>query len=306
MRFNKLDLNLLVALDTLFTIRNVSRAADHLNMSQSALSSALARLREYFDDELLVPVGRRMDLTPKAEMLREAVRDVLVRIEATITAPPDFDAARSDREFRIFVSDFTMAVLTPYLVALARESAPNVRFQFLQQRDEPRRALEQGDADLLVVPQDYCSAAHPLETLFEEQFTCVVWEGSVHAREGLTMAQYLAAGHVVMRPGDVAQQSFEASSMDSTGIERRVDVSTYSFLAAPFQVLGTDRITTVHGRLARQLSHGLPIRILPAPFPVRPMAQAMQWHKYRSMDPGMIWLRGMLHEAVLRMDAHLQ
>jgi DNA-binding transcriptional LysR family regulator len=290
MRFNKLDLNLLVALDTLFTIRNVSRAADHLNMSQSALSSALARLREYFDDELLVPVGRRMDLTPKAEMLREAVRDVLVRIETTITAPPDF----------------TMAVLTPYLVALARERAPNVRFQFLQQRDEPRRALEQGDADLLVVPQDYCSAAHPLETLFEEQFTCVVWEGSVHAREGLTMAQYLAAGHVVMRPGDVAQQSFEASSMDSTGIERRVDVSTYSFLAAPFQVLGTDRITTVHGRLARQLSHGLPIRILPAPFPVRPMAQAMQWHKYRSMDPGMIWLRGMLHEAVLRMDAHLQ
>jgi DNA-binding transcriptional LysR family regulator len=88
MRFNKLDLNLLVALDALFRLRSVSRAAEQLHMSQSALSSSLARLREYFDDELLVQVGRQMELTPRAEVLREAVRDVLVRVDTTITAMP--------------------------------------------------------------------------------------------------------------------------------------------------------------------------------------------------------------------------
>jgi DNA-binding transcriptional LysR family regulator len=304
MRFNKLDLNLLVALDSLFKIRSVSRAADHLNMSQSALSSALARLREYFDDELLVQVGRQMELTPRAELLREAVRDVLVRVDTTITASPHFDPARSDREFRIFVSDFSMAVLTPHLLELAQQQAPGVRFQLLPHSRSPRRSLEQGEADLLLIPQDYCSEAHPTELLFDEDFCCVVWNRSVHARAGLTLDQYVAAGHVVMQP-PATGQSFEALEMERTGIVRRVEVTTYSFLAAPFQVVGTDRITTVHRRLARHLGRFLPISVLPSPVPVKPMGQAMQWHKYRSQDPGMIWLRELLHEAVNRMDSTL-
>ncbi|MBX9850012.1 MAG: LysR family transcriptional regulator [Rhodocyclaceae bacterium] len=304
MRFNKLDLNLLVALDSLFTIRSVSRAAEHLNMSQSALSSALSRLRDYFDDELLVQVGRQMELTPRAEMLREAVRDVLVRVDTTITSIPHFDAARADREFRIFVSDFTLAVLTPYLMELAQQKAPGVRFQLLPQSREPRRSLEQGEADLLIIPKDYCSSAHPYESLFDENFCCVVWNQSSHVTQGLALDQYAAAGHVATQPPGVGQ-SIESLYMESTGMVRRVEVTSYSFLGAPFQVVGTDRVTTVHARLARLLSRSLPITILPAPVPIRLMGQVMQWHKYRSQDPGMLWLRELLHEAVTRMDADL-
>ncbi len=97
MRFNKLDLNLLVALDVLLVERNVSRSADRLHVTQSAVSNALARLRDYFDDEILVPVGRRMELTPRAELLKEAVRDILVRIESSVTAKPLFEPRTSDR-----------------------------------------------------------------------------------------------------------------------------------------------------------------------------------------------------------------
>lgn len=304
MRFNKLDLNLLVALDALFSMRSVSRAAEHLHMSQSALSSALGRLREYFDDELLVQVGRQMELTPRAEMLREPVRDVLVRVDTTITATPYFDATLSDREFRIFVSDFSMAVLMPHMLELAQQQGASVRFQLLPQQRHPQRALEQGDADLLVIPQDFCSPAHPTEPLFDEGFCCVVWDQSSHARNGLSRDQYIAAGHVVMQP-PATGQSLETLSMERTGIARRVEVTSYSFLAAPFLVVGTDRVATVHRRLARRVSAGLPIAILPMPVPIDGMAQAMQWHKYRSLDPGMMWLRGLLHEAVLRMDADL-
>ena len=99
MRFNKLDLNLLVALDALLTEQSISRAAEKIHLSQSAMSNALARLREYFDDELLIQVGRRMEPTPRAEVLRDAVNDVLRRIEGSIAAQPAFVAAESTREF---------------------------------------------------------------------------------------------------------------------------------------------------------------------------------------------------------------
>lgn len=303
MRFHKLDLNLLVALDAMFTLRSISRAAERLHMSQSALSSSLARLREYFDDELLVQVGRQMELTPRAEVLKEAVRDVLVRINSTITTTPQFDPTQSDREFRIFVSDFSMAVLVPHLLALAQEQASTVRFHLLPQTRQPRRALEQGDADLLLIPHDYCSPDHPTEPLFEEQFCCLVWQGSRYARDGeMTLDAYKTAGHVVMQPPGM-DRTFEYLFMEESGIARRVEVTSFSFLAAPYLLVGTERVATVHRRLARVVSCGLPLALLPLPMPMKHMEQDMQWHKYRTQDPGLVWLRELLHQAVLRMDA---
>ena len=111
MRFNKLDLNLLVALDHLLNLRSVSEAAARMNMTQPAMSNALLRLREYFDDDLLVKIGRRMELTPRAESLKDAVRDVLVRVEWTIATTADFNPAQSDRQFNVLVSDYTLATL---------------------------------------------------------------------------------------------------------------------------------------------------------------------------------------------------
>lgn len=303
MRFNKLDLNLLVALDAMFTLRGISRAAEQLHMSQSALSSSLARLRDYFDDELLVQVGRQMELTPRAEVLKEAVRDLLVRINTTITATPHFDPTQSDREFRIFVSDFSMAVLVPHLLALAHEQSSTVRFHLLPQTRQPRRALEQGDADLLLIPHDYCSPDHPSEPLFEEQFCCVVWQGSRYAREGkITLGAYKAAGHVVMQPPGI-DRTFEYMFMEETGIARRVEVTSFSFLAAPYLLVGTERVATLQRRLGGVVSCGLPLALLPMPMPMKCMEQVMQWHKYRTKDPGLVWLRALLHQAVLRMDA---
>ena len=113
MRFNKLDLNLLVALDHLLNLRSVSGAAARMNMTQSAMSNALLRLREYFGDDLLVKIGRRMELTPRGEALKDAVRDVLVRVEWTIATTADFDPAQSDRQFNVLVSDYTLATLVP-------------------------------------------------------------------------------------------------------------------------------------------------------------------------------------------------
>lgn len=297
MRFNKLDLNLLVALDALLDTRNITRAAERLHLSQSAMSNALGRLRDYFDDELLVQVGRKMELTPRSATLQDAVRDVLLRVDTSIAAQPDFDCSKADREFTLFVSDYSMAMLIPHALRLASQQRSTVRFRLLPQVSTPSRSLERGEADMLVIPKPYCSAEHSTETLFVEDFVCVVWNQSALARSGLTFERYAQAGHASMQPTDNAQPAFETWFMQRFGLIRRVEVTCYSFASLPFLVVGTELVATVHTRLARQLMRSLPITLLPLPLPMEPLDQSMQWHKYRTADPAMVWLRQLVREA---------
>lgn len=303
MRFNKLDLNLLVALDALLVEASISRAAERLHMSQSAMSNALGRLRDYFGDELLVQVGRRMELTPRAQVLRDAVHDVLRRVDSSIAARPEFVPASSDREFRISVSDFTLATLVPHVLARAHAQGPAIRFALLPQVQEPTRSLDRGEVDLLVMPQDYCAADHPSEELFKEQFLCVLWRDSRLAQRELTMDRYLAAGHVVMVPPGLNSSSLEAWMLKRHGLPRRVDITSFSFASAPTLVIGTERIATVHRRLAKQAARHLPIVLREVPVSLGEMSQVMQWHRYRTRDPGVEWLRQVFHDAVRDMDA---
>ncbi|WP_284615100.1 LysR family transcriptional regulator [Aquabacterium humicola] len=301
MRFNRLDLNLLVALDALLTERSITRAAERLKLTPSAVSSALARLREYFDDELLVQVGRKMESTPRAEGLHEAVRDVLVRIDSTIAMQPQFDPANTDRTFRIFLSDYSQLVFAPHMLALAAEQHCSARFEFLPQVTNPQRSLERAEADLLIIPRGFLSPDHPEEVLYEEEFVCVVWRDGPLADGELSFERYLAAGHVVMQPAGAVGESFEAWFLKRYGVSRRVAVTTYGFAAMPALVCGTAYVATVHARLARAFVKAWPVAIKAPPLPIERMQQAVQWHKYRTQDPGLVWLRNLLRAAVQRM-----
>lgn len=301
MRFNKLDLNLLVALDALLSERSISRAAERMNLSQSAMSNALARLREYFDDELLVQVGRQMDPTPRAEGLADAVRDVLVRVEATISTQPAFVPAESTRVFRLLVSDYTLSTLIPHLLARVYNDAPDIRIDLRPQVAHPERALERADADMLIVPKEYCSPAHPAEVLLEEDFCCVLWKDSALARGSLTREAYLDAGHIVVLPGQ-GQPAVEDRFIKRLGVSRRVEVTTFSFAASASMVVGTQRIATMHRRLAQQAQRCEPIVIHDVPLPIPTMQQTVQWHTHRSSDAGLRWLREILQQSVAAMD----
>jgi LysR family transcriptional regulator, nod-box dependent transcriptional activator len=298
MRFEKLDLNLLVALDALVTLRNISRAAEQLHLTQSALSASLARLREFFEDDLLVPVGRRMELTPRAEALREPVRDVLVRVRAVIATRPEFDAAASERVFTLLASDYSLETLIPPLVAKSASLGGLVGFRVLPLAMPPARALESGEADMLLIPEAFSSEEHPFEVLVEEELVCIVWEDSEIARKGLSVEAYRAAGHVVMQPAPSAQaRAFESTVLEQAGIHRRVAVATYSFASMPSLVVQTEFVATLQRRLAERMAGRLPVAILPSPIELPPMPLVMQWHTYRSGDPAIAWLRTMLRAA---------
>lgn len=302
MRFNRLDLNLLIALDALLTERSITRAAERLNLTPSAVSSALARLRDYFDDELLVQVGRKMEPTPRAEGLHDAVRDVLVRIDSTIAAQPAFDPAATDRTFRIFMSDYTQMVLMPHVLTLAAQQRCSARFELLPQVANPQRNLERGEADLLVIPRGFLSPEHPDEVLYDEGFECVLWRDSALAQGEFGFDRYTAAAHVVMQPAGTTGETFEGWFIRRYGISRRVTVKTYGFAMLPALVVGTEYVATVHARLARAFAACWPLALRELPFPAEPMQQSMQWHKYRTQDPGLVWLRELMHRAVRRMD----
>ena len=117
----------------------------------------------------------------------------------------------------------------------------------------------------------------------------------------MTLGAYQSAGHVVMQPPGAAP-SFESAAMQRQGVTRRVEVATFSFVGALSLVVGTQRIATVHRRLALYAQRFLPVTVLDVPVALTKMEQAMQWHKYRTNDPGLVWLRGLLLRAVVDMD----
>lgn len=302
MRFNKLDLNLLVALDALLSVKNISRAAERVHLSQSAMSNALSRLREYFGDDLLVQVGRNMELTARAEGMVDAVRDILVRIEATVEAKPQFEPGASTRTFKLLISDYSLVTLMPKVSALVYAEAPGVRLEFVPQVTNPQRLLERGEADVLVIPREYCSSEHPSEVLFHETYCAVIWSESALARGELTEQRYRDAGHVVIQPGD-GRPALDDWLVQKGGIARRVDVRTFTFTSPAYLVPETNRIATIHRRLAHQAVKELPVVIREIPFPMPTMEQVMQWHTHRTTDPGMIWLRDLLKRAATKLEA---
>ncbi len=295
MRVNQLNLNLLVALDVLLEEQSITRAAERLHMTQSAASGVLARLRDYFQDELLVQVGRKMVPTPYARELAEPVRQILVQIRSTITPRPSNDPAVSKRLFRLVASDYLITVMLAEFISQLQEEAPGVTFELLQPNDQANDQLLNGEVDLLIAPEDYALAGHPTEELFEEHYVCVVWEDNKRVGDTLTAEAYQELGHVsVGFQGRRRQISFDEILMNRFGISRRLEVLTHDFNTLPQLLIGTDRVATMHGRLAEYYARHLPLRLLPTPVALPPMREIMCWHRSMDGEPMHRWLRDRL------------
>ena len=304
MDFSGLDLNLLVALDVLFAEKSVSRAGERLHLSQSATSGALARLRGAFHDPLLVPVGRKMTLTPLAETLVEPVRDFLVKAEAILHSTPAFEPAKSERRFRMMMSDYVETVLMTEALPRLQRLAPGVTVEVISNRESDFDAVARGEVDLTIAPGKYLSATHPTEPLFSDAFTCLAWSGNRHVGRGLSLETYLRLGHVVVRFGKEGQiPTFDDWFVERYGHNRRIEVITTAFNLVPQLLIGTSRIATLHLRLAKFYQRYLPLKLIAPPVEIPPLEELMQWHKSRDRDPGTVWLRSLLKDAIGCWDA---
>lgn len=294
MNLHRLDLNLLVALDALLTERSITRAADRLHLSPSATSGALARLREYFDDELLTRIGRRMVTTPLGESLQVAVRDCLLNVQAMVEIRPHFDPATSRRNFRLMMSDYVSTVVMPHVLQRLARDAPGVTIELLANDEEPWESLNQGEIDFLVLPKNFVRADHPAQTLFEDEYVCVYWSGNTLIGDTITLEQCLSVGHVVTRLGSQRPPTIDAWFFQRFGHERRVDVIATTFGSVPHMLVGTNRLSIMHRRLAAVYREMMPLKILPVPIEMPRLVEMIQWHKYRDRDPARVWMTQVL------------
>jgi DNA-binding transcriptional LysR family regulator len=306
MHFHNLDLNLLVALDTLLEERNVSRAAERLHLTQSATSSALGRLREFFNDDLLVPVGRRMEPTALALTLGPAVRNILQQIRVTIETRPSFDPSTAQRCFRIMTSDFLTEVLLAEVVRHLATVAPGIQVQIFPSGESSLALFLRGEIDLIIAPDRNMLREHPHTLLFEETFSCVVWSGNTLVGDSLTLEQYLSLSHIAVQFGQNQLTHLEAwmaeQRANGRAFERRIEVIAPSFGVVPHLVLGTQRVATMHTRHARLYQKLMPLRLIPLPPGFPTMREMLQWPRHLDSDPAMRWLIDLLRQRAAMTD----
>lgn len=297
MRFKGLDLNLLVALDVLLTEKNVSRAADKLFLSQSATSGALARLREYFSDELLIQVGRKMVLTPRALALAGKVRAALVQIDGTIIQAPEFDPATVVRTIRIVASDFITIAVMKDAIRRIGALAPGLTIVIEPPADSPSELIERGEVDILAMPEVFLSPNHPSERFFTDGYVAVCWAGSDAYGETITTDEFYAARHatVMFRSH---QPSYETWFLKNRGLERKIAAVAGSFAALPFLVEGTDNLALMHKSLAETFAKLMPLRIMPSPVEIPELVECLQWHAYAAADECLAWVREQIRASV--------
>jgi LysR family transcriptional regulator, nod-box dependent transcriptional activator len=303
MRYHKLDLNLLTALKALLAEKNVTRAGESVHVTQSAMSGILARLREYFGDPLIVQVGRRMELTPLAESLIEPINDVLLRIDATIATRPEFDPLTSRRQFSIVASDYAIHVLLLEVLRRVHREAPGMSLEFRAPSEFSVEELEAGEVDFIINPETLSSAAQSGVILFEDSYTIVVDAGNAEIGDSVTIDQYLAQRHVTFKSGRHGLPQLEIWLANRYGDARSVEITTHSFALLPQLVIGTTRLATLHTRLARQLAASLPVRLVKPAFEIPRLVEMLQWHKYRDLDPGSMWLRERIIDAATALPA---
>ena len=297
MRYRRLDLNLLVALDALLSEKSVTRAASKLNITQPAMSGALARLRDYFEDPLVVQVGRQMELTPLAGSLVAPVHDIILRIDSAIATEPAFEPRESKRHFSITASDYVIRVFLLDVLKRVHREAPGVTFEFHQSTGRVQDELESGAVDFVIGPEIDVLSEHPHEVLFEDTYTVIAWAGSHVVGDTLTFDAYTALGHVVFRSDPQGSPSFERWFTRRYGDVRRTELTAHSFSLLPYLVVGTDRIATMQTRLARQFEQSLPLKLIPAPVEFPTLVEVLQWNIHRDLDPASRWLRSKLKEA---------
>jgi LysR family transcriptional regulator, nod-box dependent transcriptional activator len=294
MRFNRLDLNLLVCLDALIAEKSVSKAAERVFLGQPAMSSALGRLREHFGDEILVKIGRSMVLSPLARSLARPVRDILLQTQAVTSVRPDFDPAKSERKISVVASDYVANVFMTALLPRFWSLAPRMKLELRSMGVRFQEEFDSGEVDMMIVPDSLLAKEHPSEILFDDTFSCVVWSGNPLARKALSARQYLSMGHVGTQWGAGRLITLDEQALQRRGQFRRIEIVVPDFSLAPQMVVGTHRIATVQTRLARLMAQRWPLKVLPCPVPLPRLVEAAQWHKYVDRDPAIIWFRALL------------
>jgi len=288
------DLNLLVALRALLEEANVTRAGERIEMGQSSMSTALARLRSQFGDELLVRVGRDYELTPLARLILPQLQRALPMIEMALMSQSSFDPTQSQRRFKIMMSDFSTLQMKP-LLAKAVKLAPNIQFDIVPLPQQPTEASRHMINNDFVVALPGIGIVGESHSLFVDHYVCLVDKNNAALVDGtLSWEAFMKLPQVVINFG-ASQITPPDRRLSELGFKPEPHVRTTSFLAMPQIISGTDLVGIAPNRLAQQvLEKDSSVIALEAPFGRVDLYQTLWWHKSHRTDDAHAWLLGVL------------
>ncbi len=295
---SRIDLNLLVVLEAIVTEGGVSRAAARLNLTQPAVSHALARLRALFGDPLFVREGRTLVPTALTKRLVEPLGHVLQSLGALIETSDGFDPARAETSFAVAMRDPMEVLVLPKLMRRLAREAPTIDLRTVQVR---RRGVEAGLGDgtldaVLDVALPLSEQIHR-QRVGSDRFVVVARKAHARVRPGFTLPIYLDQQHVMVTsrrkgPGP------EDLELGQHGLRRHVRLRCRNYLAAFRVVAETDLVLTMPERYAGLLAAGSPLRALAMPLKMPTLDLYLYWHDRVHGDPANRWLRTRLLEAL--------
>ena len=295
----RLDLNLLVVLQTVLETRNVTAAARRLNMSQPAVSRALSRLRVLFDDQLFVKGPKGVIPTPRAESLADLVARLLSEISGAVERPA-FDPSSSTRVFRIATTDYgALAVLAPMIAALVAE-APGLGLDIVPVNASSFHDLATGNVDFALYSDDPAPANLRRMFLFEEGYVTMVRKDSAVAASALdgriAMTDFLNRGHILVNVAG-GRSGVVDDALAELGLARHVAVSLPYFSAAGALAARTDLLLTLPCRAAAGMSIEFGLAMLQPPVGLPTFEYNLLWHPKNDAETGAKWFRGGLAQA---------
>lgn len=288
------NLNLVTALEALLRHRAVGAAARDVGVSQSAMSHSLARLREQLDDPLLVPQGRRFELSARAEAIAGELPELLERLGATLRGGVPFDPKTASMTVRIATVDYFEFAVLPSLMTHLLAHAPGVRLSVERLTPDSAGLLQAGRLDLILGGTGLVRGAGLKSAdLFEEPFTVIAREGHPAIRRRLTLEAYLEAVHVVVQ--------FEGRGvplvdrvLERDGYRREVGLRVPHFVTAPLVVSESDMICTIARTVAHRARSLMGIRMFAPPLDLPFAPIRMWWPRVHEHDPGRSWFRRLL------------
>jgi DNA-binding transcriptional LysR family regulator len=310
-----IDLNLLKIFEIVYDERNVTRAAARLFLSQSAVSHALARLRDVLGDPLFIRIPSGLRPTERAHQLAPRLRVALAEIDSVV-ATPIFDPAKTRQRFVIAAGSYFCSLIVPSLIALACKSAPGITLQIVNVGTELAQALDQQRIDLALSAFDKIPARFRSEVLFRDEKAWAIGTRHALAKQPFDHATFLAWPRVIIGIASAADKSREPpvrndlmlrgilETDDEAGSPRsaqRASASMMVYDAATAMAItaATDMVTLIPRRYAEACPSSAQIRIIDFPQDhVEMIELSMLWHSRVHDDPGSLWLRALIREAV--------
>jgi DNA-binding transcriptional LysR family regulator len=288
------DLNLLESLDVLLDEKNVTRAAKRLDLSPSAMSRALSRLRAVTGDQILVRAGRRLVPTPRAEEMRARVRVLIEEAQSLLRPIDGLELATLQRTFTIRASDGFAESFGPRLIMRVRQEAPHVQLRFVRKLDKSSQGLRDGTIDLETgVVTSSIGPEVRTQALFTDRYVAVTRAGHPFARQEVTAADFAAASHVV-----TWREGLDLGGLDDrlaeVGLTRDIAVTVDGFSAALALAKGSDLIAIVPEHHTAETRRDMNTFALP--FELPEFTISLLWHPRLDGDPAHRWLRNGVRE----------